>query len=115
MCHGGHENYGVNSLINSGVSIKDKYDVWNNIDRWDLGNARDILNVAVRNNDQYYASWYHGIPHIKNNTLVEKYGYTNTGGILDTTYYSNNRIRISDLKFDNYGNLWGPSSEVSRP
>ena len=35
--------------------------------------------------------------------------------MLDTTYYSNNRIQISDLKFDSYGNLWGLNSQVQKP
>ena len=47
--------------------------------------------------------------------FITQYGYANTEGALDTTYYSNNRIRISDLKFDPFGNLWGLSSEVNHP
>ena len=115
MCHGGHKNFGENSLINDGASIKNEYDNWLNYNRYKLGNARDILEVAVRNGTEYYASWYHGIPEVKEGELIKKYGYTNTNGVLDTTYYSNNRIRISDLKFDNEGNLWGLSSEVNNP
>ena len=115
LCHGGHSNFGLNSLINDGVSIKNLYDNWLNLDRWDLGNARDILNVAVKNGQQYYASWYHGIPFMQDSTLVERFGYENTGGILDTVYYSMNRIRVSDLKFDKNNNLWGLSSEVNNP
>lgn len=115
MCHGGHANFGTNALINDGVSVKNKYDDWENYDRYRLGNARDILEVAVRNGTEYYASWYHGIPEMKDGELIRKHGYANTNGVLDTTYYSNNRIRISDLKFDEDGNLWGLSSEVNHP
>ncbi len=115
QCHGGHSNFGTNALINDGVSIKDSYDDWINYDRYKLGNARDILEVAVRNGIEYYASWYHGIPEMQNGELKTKHGFANTNGVLDTTYYSNNRIRISDVKFDSNGNLWALSSEVNHP
>ena len=115
VCHGGHSNFGQNLLINEGVSIKNYSDDWRNNDRWFLGNARDILGVAVKNDKEYYASWYHGVSFVDKNTFIKKYGFNNTNGALDTTYYSNNRIRISDLKFDNAGNLWGLSSEVNHP
>jgi hypothetical protein len=115
MCHGGHENFGTNSLINSGVSILQSDNEWENYDRYKLGNARDILEVAVQNGVEYYASWYHGIPEMKNGEFIIKHGYANTNGVLDTVWYSNNRIRIADLKFDQFGNLWGLSSEVDHP
>jgi len=117
QCHGGHSNFGKNAEVNDGVSVKNKYDDWVNYDRYTLGNARDILEVAVRNGREYYASWYHGVPEMKDGELIIKHGYANTNGVLDTISYheTNNRIRISDLKFDDDGNLWGLSSEVSRP
>ena len=115
QCHGGHLNFGSNALINSGVSIKDAYDGWINHDRYALGNARDILEVAVKNGSEYYASWYHGIPEMRDGELVIKYGFNNTGGALDTCWYSNNRIRISDIKFDSNENMWALSSEVNHP
>ena len=116
MAHGGHNNYFENALINDGVSIKKEYDVWDNNDYFDLGNARDIVGVAVKNGVEYYASWYNGIPCRSNvSGYIDRYGYLNTNGALDTVYYSNNRIRISDIKFDDYGNLWGLSSEVNHP
>ena len=115
QCHGGHANFGINALINDGVSIKNKYDEWVNFDRYDLGNCRDVLEVAVYKGSEFYASWYHGISEMKDGTHVTKYGFANTGGALDTTYYSNNRIRISDIKFDDNGNMWALSSEVNRP
>ena len=115
QCHGGHANFGTNSLIDDGVSVKTQYDDWVNYDRYQLGNARDILEVAVRNGTEYYASWYHGIAEIKNGELITKHGYENTNGVLDTVWYSNNRIQISDLKFDPEGNLWGLSSGVNHP
>ena len=115
QCHGGHANFGLNSLIYDGVSIKNKYDEWINYDSYKLGNARDILEVAVKDGTEFYASWYDGISEVKAGGLVTKHGYANTGGVLDTVYYSNNRIRISDLKFDSYGNMWALSSEVNHP
>ena len=115
QCHGGHANFGVNALIDDGVSIKDEYDSWLNYDRYMLGNARDVLEVGVWGGVEYYASWYHGISEMKNGNLVVKHGYASSNGALDTTYYSNNRIRISDIKFDQKGNLWALSSEVNHP
>ena len=61
MAHGGHNNYFENALINDGVSIKKEYDIWDNNDYFDLGNARDIVGVAVKNGVEHYASWYNGI------------------------------------------------------
>ena len=115
LCHGGHANFTTNSLINDGVSIKNNYDDWINYDRYKLGNARDILEVAVNNGTEYYASWYHGIPEMRDGELVVKHGFANTNGALDTCWYSNNRIRISDIKFDSRGNMWALSSEVNHP
>ena len=115
ISHGGHTNFGINSLIKDGVSIKDKFNDWLNYDYYKLGNSRDILEVAIRNGKEYYASWYNGIAEMKDGELITQHGYANTNGVLDTTYYSNNRIRVSDLKFDNNGNLWGLSSEVNHP
>jgi len=115
MCHGGHANFGLNSLINDGVSFKNTTDTWVNNNRSEIGGARDILEVAINDGYTFYASWYHGISVMKDEDFIKRYGYNNTNGILDTVYYSNNRIRISDLKFDNDGNLWGLSSEVNHP
>ena len=115
QCYGGHaENFWENSLINNGVSVKTKYDDWINYDRYELGNARDILEVAVLNETEYYASWYHGIAEMKSGELITKHNIENTNGVLDTAYYSN-KTRISDLKFDDEGNLWGLNSEVNHP
>ena len=113
--HGGHANFGTNSSIKDGVSIRNNSNDWINYDYYTLGNSRDILEVAIKNGKEYYASWYNGIAEMKDGELIKNYGYENTNGILDTTYYSNNRIRISDLKFDSEGNLWGLSSEVNHP
>jgi ligand-binding sensor domain-containing protein len=115
MCHGGHSNFGLNSLIDDGVSFKNTTDKWINNNRSEIGGARDILEVAVKDGYTFYASWYHGISKMKDEDFIEKYGYNNTNGVLDTVYYSNNRIRISDIKFDDDGNLWGLSSEVNHP
>ena len=114
QCHGGHTNFGLNSLINDGVSIKNENDDWENWGYWHQA-AKDILEVAVKNGEEYYASWYDGIAQMEEGKLITQHGYASTNGVLDTVYYSNNRIRISDLKFDNDGNLWGLSSEVNHP
>ena len=115
QCHGGHANFSSNSLIYDGVSIKNSYDDWKDYNFTKLGNARDILGVAVRNGTEYYASWYDGISEMKDDKLISKHGFNNTNGALDTAYYSNNRIRISSVKFDSHGNLWALNSEVNRP
>ena len=115
LCHGGHTNYSSNLGLKSGVSIKNVFDEWTNYDRYDLDDSKDILSVAEKNNIQYYASWKDGIIAMEEGDLVEKYNFYNTNGALDTTYYSSGRIRVSDLKFDLNGNLWGLSSEVNNP
>ena len=55
------------------------------------------------------------LEEMKEGSLEIKYGFENTGGVLDTTWYSNNRIRISDIKFDSDDNMWALSSEVNNP
>ena len=114
MCHGGHMNFSVNQLNNDGASYLQNED-WENIDFFDLGRARDIVAVATKNNKEYYASWYDGISEMNANNHIIKYGYNNTGGVLDTTFYSNNRIQVSDIKFDQSNNLWGLNSQVQKP
>ena len=59
MCHGGHSNFGLNSLIDDGVSFKNTTDTWFNNNRSEIGGARDILEVAVKDGYTFYASWYH--------------------------------------------------------
>ena len=115
LCHGGHINFSANSSINDGVSIKNNYDDWTNYDRYKLGNAKDILEVAVQNGTEYYASWNYGISEMRDGEFVVKHGFANTNGALDTCWYSTNRIRVSDIKFDSHGNLWALSSEVNHP
>ena len=114
MSHGGHSNYNVNNLNYEGVSILEN-NSWANYSSQFLGNSRDIVSTTTNGDYEYFASWYDGISEILNENLSNKFGYNNTDGILDTTYYSNNRIQISDLKFDNYGNLWGLNSQVQKP
>ena len=114
ICHGGHMNFAVNQLNNDGVSYLTNND-WKNLNFDQLNRARDIVAVTSFNEKDYYASWYNGISVMQNDSHIIKYGYDNTGGILDTTFYSNNRIQISDLKFDNNNNLWGLNSQVQKP
>ena len=114
MSHGGHSNYSVNNLNYQGVSILEN-NSWTNYSSQFLANSRDIVSSATNGDYEYFASWYDGISEISSDNLSNKFGYNNTNGILDTTYYSNNRIQISDLKFDSYGNLWGLNSQVQKP
>ena len=43
--HGGHSNFLQSNFNKSGVSIKDKFDVWKNISAVDLDLSEDILSV----------------------------------------------------------------------
>ena len=113
--HGGHINFSSNQLNNEGSSVMDEYNSWENYNFYDLNRARDIVSVVKNGDLEYYASWYNGISVMEKGIHKTKYGYNNTGGILDTTYYSNNRIQISDLKIDNSNNLWGLNSQVDKP
>ena len=115
MCHGGHINFSSSGRIYDGVSIKNTDNEWINYNSSTLGGAIDVLEVVVRNGTEYYASWRDGLSEMNNGELVVKYNYENTNGALETTDSTNNRIKISDLKFDNDGNLWGLSSEVNHP
>jgi len=115
MCHGGHNNFSSSGRIYDGVSIKNADNKWINYNSSTLGGAIDVLEVVVRNGTEYYASWRDGLSEMNNGELVVKYNYENTNGVLETTGNSNNRIKISDLKFDNDRNLWGLSSEVNHP
>ena len=114
LSHGGHSNYNVNNLNYQGVSVLEN-NSWTNYSSQFLANSRDIVSSATNGDYEYFASWYDGISEISSDNLSNKFGYNNTNGILDTTYYSNNRIQISDLKFDSYGNLWGLNSQVQKP
>ena len=116
VCHGGHINYGP--LWNkTGASIMTNNYDWINYDYYELGNARDIVEVASYNGADYYASYYNGIPKLKNGEVVEKYSYHNTDGALDTIldWQWDKKMAISDLKFDNHGNMWGLTSSVIYP
>lgn len=114
MCHGGHINFSLNKLNNDGASVMKNYN-WYNKDFYDLNRARDIVSVANFNGKEFYASWYNGISVMEDDEHIIKYGFQNTNGVLDTTFYSNNRIQISDIKFDNNNNMWGLNSQVERP
>ena len=114
ICHGGHINFSLNRLNNDGASVMKNYN-WYNKDFYDLNRARDIVSVANFNGKEFYASWYNGISVMEDDEHIIKYGFQNTNGVLDTTFYSNNRIQISDIKFDNNNNMWGLNSQVERP
>ncbi len=127
MCHGGHVNFGTINNNQNGLSIKNDFDQWSSLNYFDLNNSRDIINIAKFENKTYLASWYDGIVVLKDSEFSSndsmlifeeyetKYNYSNTNGVLDTTYYSNNRIQISDLKFDDQANLWGINNQVEKP
>ena len=111
MCHGGHKNFSSSGRIYDGASIKKNDNQWVNYNYATIG--IDVLEVAVRNGTEYYASWRDGLSEMNNGELVIKYNSENTNGELESV--TNNRIKISDIKFDDEGNLWGLSSEVNHP
>ncbi len=83
----------------------------------ELGNTFDIVTAVFNPNNRnevYLGSWNGGVIKLDNNNFVEKYNYQNTNGALDTISFSNanGRIRVSDLKFDKNGNMWGLNSLV---
>jgi len=115
-CHGGHINFG--SLKNkNGASVMSEFDVWKNYDYYKLKNAKDIVEVAEYNGTAYFASYYNGIVEARGDEVIERYSYTNTNGALDTigNWQNDKRMAIADLKFDNFGNMWGLVSGVKNP
>ncbi len=115
-CHGGYINFG--HLWNKeGASIMNNHDSWRNYNYYDLNNARDIVAVASYGDKTYFASYYNGIPELENNEFTIRYGHENTNGALDTIndWSNDRRLKISDLKIDKLGNLWGLNSNVKNP
>lgn len=116
VAHGGHVKF--NYLGNkNGVSIMDEFNIWKNYNYYDLNKSRDILNSASFNDKAFFACWGDGIVVLKNGVYFITYDHENTNGALDTISWrqTNNKIRVSDIKFDKLGNLWGLSSEVEHP
>ena len=114
--HGGHINFGA--LWNkNGASIMSEFDVWRNYDYYELKNARDIVEVAEYNGTAYFASYYNGVVEVRDNEVVERYSYYNTDGALDTIadWQNDKRMAVADLKFDDFGNMWGLVSGVNNP
>ena len=116
VCHGGHVNFGT-FWNKNGVSMKDGFDYWRNYDYYELNNARDIVSAASLANKTYFASYYNGVVELEDNEVVERYSWWNTNNGLDTIPYwqEDNKMAISDLKFDKNGNLWGLLSGVENP
>ena len=116
LSHGGHINYG--SLWNrNGASVMNTYDDWRNFDYYELKNARDIVEVAEYNGTAYFASYYNGIVEVRDDEVIERYSYNNTNGGLDTIgdWQNDKKMAIADLKFDDFGNMWGLVSRVNNP
>ena len=116
VCHGGHVNFGT-FWNKNGASVMDRYDDWRNYDYYELKNARDIVAVAKYGNKTYFASYYNGIVELEGDEVIERYSWWNTNNGLDTISYwqNDNRMAISDLKFDGNGNMWGLLSSVDNP
>ena len=116
VCHGGKE-FETPPGNKNGASIMNNYDGWRNYDYYEFKHARDIIEVTALGDKTYFASYYNGVIELENNEVVEKYSWHNTANGLDTISYwqSDNRMAISDLKFDEYGNMWGLLSSVDHP
>ena len=116
VSHGGYIKF--NYLGNKdGVSVMDKFNIWGNYDYYDLNKSRDVLEVAIFDDNIFFGCWGDGIVVLKNGLYFTTYNHQSTNGVLDTISWreTNNKIRVSDLKLDGYGNLWGLSSEVENP
>ena len=116
VCHGGHINFGA-FWNKNGASVMDQYENWRNYDYYELKNARDIVSSASYANKTYFASYYNGVVELEDDDVVERYSWWNTNNALDTISYwqYDNKMAISDLKFDKNGNMWGLLSSVERP
>ncbi len=116
VCHGGHINFGT-FWNKNGASVMDQYENWRNYDYYELKNARDIVRSASYANKTYFASYYNGVVELEDDDVVERYSWWNTNNALDTISYwqYDNKMAISDLKFDKNGNMWGLLSSVERP
>jgi hypothetical protein len=115
-CHGGHINFGPYWNKN-GASVMSEFDAWRNYDYYELKNARDIVEVAEYNGSAYFASYYNGVVEVRDDEVIERYSNTNTNGALDTIadWENDRKMAIADLKFDDFGNMWGLVSGVTNP
>ena len=114
--HGGHISFGT--LWNkNGLSVMNNTYDWRNYDYYELGNCRDIVNVAANKGSAYIASYYNGLAEIKENEFTVRYSNYNTNGALDTItdWQNDKRMAVADVKFDNNDNLWGLVSSVDHP
>ncbi len=80
----------------------------------ELGYAYDIVTAAFNPNNNaevFIGSWNGGVIQLTNFFFTKKFNFHNTNGALDTIVFSGpSLIRVSDLKFDGTGNLWGLNS-----
>ena len=113
---GGHSNWFPFGLA-AEVSQLDETGFWtifneNNIDS--LKSVRDITSVSIDPNDDehfFASSLNYGIFEFKNNQLINNYNQHNS--ILDTV--SGGICFVSDVKYDENGNLWILNSLVDKP
>ena len=119
VCPGGYYA-NMSPMFNSdGVFLYKENADWIYKSVWDLGGAFDIVTVAfspLDNNEIFLGSWNRGVVQLNNALFTEKFNFHNTNGALDTIPIVDalfpHKIRISDLKFDKSGNLWGLNSLV---
>ena len=116
LCHGGHTNFG-NWNNKDGASKLDKNGFWTNYNYSDLGNAKDIVDVTVINENIFFSSFYNGVSQMKNDSLVVRWNASGTNYAIDTIgdWANDKRLSVCGLKTDNEGNLWGVTSSVQNP
>ena len=116
MCHGGHTNFG-NWNNKDGASKLDENGFWKNYNYYDLGNAKDIVDVAIVNDNVFFSSFYNGVSQVKNDDLVVRWNASGTNYAIDTigNWANDKRLSVCGLKTDNQGNLWGVTSSVQNP
>ena len=116
VTHGGYSNF--SALRNkSGVSIMGDFNIWSGYNYEDLNNTYDIVCCAIKDGKEYFGSWNGGLLVFENQHYLNSFNFHNTNQKLDTINWrtATNQIRISNLKKDRFGNLWGLNSEVERP
>ena len=113
MSHGGHSNYSVNNLNYQGCQFlkitRGKIIPHNFLETIEIlfqVQIMVIMNIL-----------HHGMMGFQKYQMIIFQINLDTAiltEVLDTTYYSNNRIQISDLKFDNYGKFVGVKFSSSK-
>jgi hypothetical protein len=100
---------------------------WSHIPSASIDNIYDITSIKIdpfQKNDLYLSSWNWGLIHLEmfegNWVFKQRYDHHNTNNVLQSLSYDQNSgsygwIRLKDLIFDDYGNLWMSNTQVEKP